>query len=226
MLTSFLTQVNSSRKIELGEQSFFKIRQQSRLILSVTSPPAVPSFLRSRRGIVSKILRRPIRAIFLLLRFPPSALLSLARAVNKNNVSPSVTRSLVASPPVAPFQSLRPGMFLSRSFLRSTPYFSFQDSLLLHHAICLIAKRKDAPAFFCASRAPSARRAVPGAPHLHSVPPRSAFRASRSRALIPRISPASSRLAIISRGSRRAGFPPPLPAPLSPSPSPPAYPGK
>ena len=55
----------------------------------------------------------------------PSSLSS----VNKNNVSLSVTPSLVVDPSSTPCQSLRSGKLLVLSFLRSSPNFCSQESI-------------------------------------------------------------------------------------------------
>jgi hypothetical protein len=65
------------------------------------------------------------QAALLAQRFP----VSLSKE-NKNNVSLSVTRSLVAYPPLSSFQSLRSGLLLAPSFLRSAHYFCSQESIV------------------------------------------------------------------------------------------------
>ena len=66
---------------------------------------------------------------------PPAALLAQRFPVslskeNKNNEPLSVTRSLVAYPPLGSFQSLRSGLLRAPSLLRSAHNFCSQESIV------------------------------------------------------------------------------------------------
>jgi len=99
---------------------------------------------------------------FLALRF----LGSLSKE-NKNNVSLFVTRSLVADPSCAPWQSLRSGLLLAPSFLRSAHYFCSQESIITGGEVPISATLPHTVTF-CRSPVPPR---VPARLHLRSAPP-------------------------------------------------------
>ncbi len=101
-------------------------------------------------------------AVFLAHRF----LRSLSKE-NKNNVSLSVTRSLVAYPSLSSFQSLRSGLLLAPSLLRSSHNFCSQESKVTGAYIRYSAYLPHTVTFW---RLPVPPR-VPARLHLRSAPP-------------------------------------------------------
>lgn len=101
-------------------------------------------------------------AAFLAQHFP----VSLSKE-NKNNVSLSVTRSLVAYPSCAPCQSLRSGLLLVSSFLRSAHNFCSQESIVTGVEVRILAASPHTVTFW---RSPVPPR-VPTRLHLRSAPP-------------------------------------------------------
>jgi hypothetical protein len=205
-----------------------------------------------------------ISAKFLLLRCPLGASRFHSLKTTKITcLSPSLRHSSHTLPS-APYQSLRSGLLLAPSFLRSAHNFCFQESIVTG---AITRHSAYSPHTVSSWLSPVPPR-VPARRHLRSAPPPFgppglglpgplsaptpspykgtssafsshrfskllpgslfiAFQAYRKRATIRRGQPSRfSRHAVswYPVAPNRAGFPPPLPAPLPPNPSPPAYP--